>query len=106
MAATQLTPQADTQNSQPKSLRFKIGVALLIVYPFLYLIIPIAPLLPFSGGMQATIAAVVIGVAEVLLLVAIALMGKEGYRAIKAGIKARFSRKGKNADNNGQTDAA
>lgn len=89
----QYTGAHPAEQKPRKPLRFKIGVALLVIYPFLYLIIPVAPFLPVGVGTAAAITAGVIGAAEVLLLVAIACMGKEGYQAIKAGIRKWMSRK-------------
>lgn len=77
----------------PKPLRFKIGVALLVLYPFLYLAIPIAPFLPLDGGMQVAFAGGTVAVAEVLLIVAVALMGKEAYQGIKVAVKRVLSRR-------------
>lgn len=98
-SATAATPQETAgrharEGAKPgKPLRFKIGVALLILYPFFYLAIPIAPLLPLDGGMKVAVAGGVVAVGEVVLLVAIALMGKEAYQAIKTTISNRVSRK-------------
>ncbi len=89
-------PLSISDTTKPrKPLRFKIGVALLILYPFMYLAIPLAPMLPLDGALQIAFAGGAIAVAEVILIAAIALMGKEAYQAIKKKIKGRVSRKGK-----------
>ncbi|MBO9625789.1 MAG: transporter suffix domain-containing protein [Microbacterium sp.] len=74
-----------TQNSpKKKPIRFKIGVGLLILYPLMYLIIPIAPFLPIEVGVKVGLVAAVLGAAEAILLIGIACVGKEAYHAIKA----------------------
>lgn len=67
-----------------KPLRFKIGVGLLIFYPFMYLIIPISAFLPIEVGFKVGLVAGVLGAAEGVLLLAIACVGKEAFQAIKA----------------------
>lgn len=65
---------------------------LLVLYPFFYLVIPTAPFLPLSAAATGALVAGVIGAAEVILLLAIALMGKEAYQAIKARVFKRSKR--------------
>lgn len=67
-----------------KPARFKVGVALLVLYPLMYLIVPIGPLLPLSGGAIAALISGVVAAAEGVLLLAIACMGKEAYQSMKA----------------------
>ncbi|WP_141212380.1 transporter suffix domain-containing protein [Enemella evansiae] len=69
-----------------KPLRFKIGIGLLILYPFFYLVIPIAAFLAIDAGLKVAIVGGVLAAAEVVLLAAIACVGKEAFQAIKAKI--------------------
>lgn len=73
-----------TDRSPKKPIRFKIGVGLLILYPFLYLIIPIAPFLPIDVGFKVGLVAAVLGCAEAVFVLGVACVGKEAYQAIKA----------------------
>ena len=80
------TPNADRA---PKPLRFKIGIGLFVVYALSWVAIVVMPFLPLDGGSTAAVIGVIVVVAEVILLIAIALVGKEAYQAFKA----RFLRK-------------
>ncbi|MGB4136803.1 MAG: transporter suffix domain-containing protein [Microbacterium sp.] len=75
-------PNADAPRKKP--IRFKIGVGLLILYPLMYLIIPIAPFLPIDVGFKVGLVAAVVGAAEGVFLLGVACVGKEAYLAIKA----------------------
>lgn len=79
--------EINTPAKPTKPLRFKIGIALLILYPLFYLVIPIAPFLPFAAGLKIGIVAGILGAAEGVLLLGIACVGKETYQAIKAKLK-------------------
>ncbi|MGJ0203666.1 transporter suffix domain-containing protein [Leucobacter sp. gxy201] len=68
----------------PKPLRFKIGIGLLVLYPFLYLVIPIGPFLPIAVGARVGVIAGVLAAAEAIFVLGVACVGKEAYRAIKA----------------------
>ncbi|MFE2657644.1 transporter suffix domain-containing protein [Brevibacterium sp. NPDC059310] len=72
-----------------KPLRFKFGIALLILYPLFFLIIPIAPFLPIDAGSKVGLVAGVLAAGEGVLLLAIACVGKEAFQAIKAKILRR-----------------
>lgn len=75
------TPNADRT---PKPLRFKIGIGLFVVYALSWVAIVVMPFLPLDGGSTAAVIGVIVVVAEVILLIAIALVGKEAYQAFKA----------------------
>ncbi len=75
-------PSGDDPKKKP--IRFKIGVGLLILYPFMYLIIPIAPFLPIEVGFKVGLVAAVLGAAEGVFVLGVACVGKEAYQAIKA----------------------
>lgn len=87
MTATRVarTRPAPTQGAQ-KPLRFKIGIGLLILYPFFYLVIPIAPFLAIDAGFKVALVGGVLAVAEVVLLAVIACVGNEACQAVKAKI--------------------
>lgn len=87
ITATQIETATSETGTAKRPLRFKIGVALLVLYPFLYLVVPIAPFLPLETAAKAAVVGAVIGAAEVVLLIAIALMGKEAYDAIRSRIR-------------------
>lgn len=76
------TPSGDAPKKK-KPIRFKIGVGLLILYPFLYLIIPIGPFLPIAVGFKVGLIAGVLGAAEGIFVLGVACVGKEAYQAIK-----------------------
>lgn len=82
---------ATTGSPRRKPLRFQIGIGLLVLYPLLYLIIPIAPFLPLDAGSKVAVVGGVLAGAEAILLLAIALVGKETYQAIKARLRVRRS---------------
>ena len=68
----------------PTGWRFKIGIALFALMILAWLLIPIEAALGMSAG---TIAATTAGIAianKVILLVAIAVMGKAGFAELKA----------------------
>lgn len=90
-ATTNETPVIDsaTQPKAKKPLRFKFGIALLILYPLFFLIIPIAPFLPIDPGSKVGLVAGVLAAGEGVLLLAIACVGKEAFQAIKAKILRR-----------------
>ena len=64
--------------------RFKVGIALIALMLLAWLLVPIQAALGMSAGaIAATTAAIAIG-NKVLLLVAIAVMGKAGFQELKA----------------------
>jgi hypothetical protein len=68
----------------PAGWRFKVGIALIALMALAWLLIPIEGALGMSA---ATIGATTAGVAianKIILLVAIAVMGKAGFQALKA----------------------
>ena len=69
---------------QPAGWRFKVGIALFALMILAWLLVPIEAALGMSA---ATIAATTAGIAignKVILLVAIAVMGKAGFQDLKA----------------------
>jgi hypothetical protein len=67
----------------PMGWRFKVGVALFALMILLWLLIPIEAALKMSAG---TIAATTAGIAianKIILLIAIAVMGKQGFQELK-----------------------
>ncbi|WP_453984490.1 transporter suffix domain-containing protein [Brevibacterium casei] len=82
-----------TPTKAKKPLRFKFGIALLILYPLFFLIIPIAPFLPIDTGSKVGLVAGVLAAGEGVLLLAIACVGKEAFQAIKAKILRRKKKK-------------
>lgn len=79
---TTMTNPTTTLTARP--LRFRIGVALLVLYVLLWTVVLVVPFLPLDGGLTAGLAGGIGVGAEALLLVAIACVGKESYHALKA----------------------
>ena len=74
---------ATTAPARPAGWRFKVGVGLFALMILLWLLIPIEAALKMSAG---TIAATTAGIAvtnKVILLIAIAVMGKAGFQELK-----------------------
>ena len=70
--------------AQPAGWRFKVGIALFALMILAWVLIPLEAALGMSA---ATIAATTAGIAignKVLLLIAIAVMGKAGFQELKA----------------------
>lgn len=76
-----------------KPLRFKFGIGLLILYPILWIIVPIVPFTPFSLSVKGIIVTSIIIIGEIILLSGIALTGKEVVMKIKEKLKFRKRRK-------------
>lgn len=69
---------------QPAGWRFKVGIALFALMISVWILIPIEAALGMSAAtIAATTAAIAIG-NKVLLLIAIAVMGKAGFQELKA----------------------
>ncbi|GAB98280.1 hypothetical protein BJY21_002315 [Kineosphaera limosa] len=99
--ATDVTTRSEghaTPNTTHKPLRFRVGMGLLIVYPFMFLVLPIAPFLPMDAAGKGILIGGAIGLAEVILLVAIACVGKETYQTFKARITARWPKRKTSTD--------
>ncbi|MBF6245672.1 transporter suffix domain-containing protein [Nocardia elegans] len=75
--------------SRTKPVRFKLGIGLLIFYPLMYLVAVIVPFLPLDVGLKAGLIAGDLAAAEVVLLIGVACVGKEAYRAIKARFRGK-----------------
>lgn len=78
------TDQTATGAATPAAWRFKVGIALFALMILAWLLIPIEAALGVSAG---TIAATTAGIAianKVILLLAIAVMGKAGFAELKA----------------------
>ncbi|WP_329202995.1 transporter suffix domain-containing protein [Streptomyces sp. NBC_01435] len=82
--ATNTTPRR-------RSLRFKIGVALLVLCAVIYLGVLIVLFLPLTTAGKATTIGGMVVAAETCALLGIASIGKETVQAIKArtGLKKR-----------------
>lgn len=84
---------ADPQNIRTsfskKPLRFKLGIALLILYPFMWLFAAVVPFLPLEVGVKAAIVGGDLVAAEIVFVLGVACVGKETYLAIKAKLLKR-----------------
>lgn len=78
---------------EKKPVRFKMGVALLVLWLVMWFAALFVPLLPLGLTAKGTIVAVDLIVAEVIGLLGIVLVGKEAYQAMKSRLLRR--RKGK-----------
>ena len=83
------TPQNLRTSFSKKPLRFKFGIALLILYPFMWLFAAIVPFLPLDVGVKAAIVGGDLVAAEIVFVLAVACVGKETYLAIKAKLLKR-----------------
>ena len=82
---------ATAAQALPVGWRFKIGIALIALTALAWLLIPIEAALGMSAG---TIAATTAGIAianKVILLLAIAVMGKAGFQELKAKLFHRLT---------------
>lgn len=78
------TTSAGGASGQPAGWRFKVGIALFALMILAWLLIPIEAALGMSAGaIAATTAGIAIG-NKIILLVAIAVMGKAGFQELKA----------------------
>lgn len=75
--------------SEKKPIRFKFGVGLLILYPLMWIFATVVPFLPLEARAKAGIVGIDLAVAEGVLLLGVACVGKKAYQAVKA----RFRRK-------------
>jgi hypothetical protein len=69
---------------QEKPVLYRIGIGLIIASFVVWVAVPIAPFLPFSAAVKATIVATVIAAAEVMFWLGVLLAGKEAARKLKA----------------------
>ena len=77
--------------AQPAGWRFKVGIALFALMALAWLLIPIEAALGMSAAtIAATTAAIAIG-NKVILLIAIAVMGKAGFQELKAKVFHKFT---------------
>ncbi len=74
--------------------RFKLGTAIFLVSLGWPLLVPAMPFLGFSGAMIAAFLAVMVVVGEVLILVAVAVMGKPGFAFMKSKVFGVLKRYG------------
>lgn len=84
---------ADPQNAgapfSKKPLRFKLGIALLILYPLMWLFAAVVPFLPLDVGTKAALVGGDLVAAEIVFVLGVACVGKETYLAIKAKLLKR-----------------
>ncbi len=73
--------------------RFKFGVYLLVLGAICPLFTPLVAMTGLSTEWKAALSGLLlVGIPEIFLLVAIAVMGKDGYNYIKAKVFAFFKR--------------
>ncbi|MDF1746500.1 MAG: transporter suffix domain-containing protein [Gimesia sp.] len=75
-----------SKNSEKTGWRIKIGFALFIVSIGWPLMIPVLPLFGVSNAMTATFTGVMLFAAELLLVAAVAISGKDGFAFIKSAV--------------------
>lgn len=87
--------QAPRSESQSTGWRLKLGAAMFVVSILLPAIaIPLVASMNFTGTQAATLSGILLAAAELLGLGAVAVMGKSGYLAIKAGVLTFLRRHG------------
>jgi ABC-type uncharacterized transport system permease subunit len=95
--------QTGSKKSQTTGWRFKLGsVMLLLSLVGPLVIIPLLATLGLSGTSTASLSGVVLVGAELLMVAAVAVMGKEGYETIK-GYASNFFRRYGPPDEVGQS---
>lgn len=80
---TDVAPEG-VPSQKKKPFRFKLGVALLILYPLMWLFAAVVPFLPLDVATKAALVAGDLAAAEVIFVLGVACVGKEAYQAIKA----------------------
>ena len=73
----------DLMTEKKASLRFGIGIILMICSFLVYFVYPFIPFLSYSNNFKVLLAFIVWGVAWAIFAVGIACAGKEGYQKIK-----------------------
>lgn len=63
--------------------RFKLGIAIICLMPALWLLVPLAAAADVPGSKVATLTGVLFIANKLLLLLAIAIMGKSGFQELK-----------------------
>ena len=76
-------PDPDSSRSEKRSIRFRIGVGLLVIYVLMWVAAAVVPFLPLTLTAKGTIISVGLVAAEVVGLLGLALVGKEAYQAMK-----------------------
>jgi hypothetical protein len=85
-----------TKSEKKKSpLLFRIGIVLLIIYVLLWIGIIVTPFLPVSTFVKATVIPGTIVFAEILLIIAVAFVGKEFVSKYKDRLKPKNWKKKK-----------
>ena len=75
--------------------RFRLGLAMLVLSVFGPLVsIPVLSTVGLSGGLTASLSGAVLVGAELLMVAAVAVMGKEGYETIKGYLSNLLKRYG------------
>lgn len=76
------------------SLRFGIGIVLMICSFLVYFVYPFIPFLSYSNNVKVTLAFIVWAVSWSIFAVGFACAGKEGYKKIKDFTKKLLKTKG------------
>ena len=81
----------ETVTGTPAGWRFKVGIALFALMILAWLLIPIEAALGMSAGVIAATTAGIAIANKVILLLAIAVMGKAGFQELKAKLFHRLT---------------
>lgn len=73
----------DSVGSDSAAWRFKLGIVILCLMPALWLLLPLAAAADVPGPKVATLTGVLFIANKLLLLLAIAIMGKAGFQELK-----------------------
>lgn len=88
-----MTPETTLPTPPPPGWRFRMGVALFLLAWLCPLGIPLVTLLDLPLAWKATLSGILmVGVPEVLSLLAVAFLGKSGFLYIKAHIYGLFKK--------------
>lgn len=90
------------QEKQRKKFTYKLGIGLLICYPFIWLVPVIAPFTSLSVEMKAAVVAGAIAFAEVVFVVGVVFVGKEVVKKYRKRLNPRnwFKRRQEEKDGN------
>ena len=90
-----MSGQVETSEQPAAGWRLKVGIALFVLSIALPLVgVPVATALGLSSAMTASVSGVLLVAAEVLGLIAVAVMGKSGYAYIKNRVFGFLERHG------------
>lgn len=77
------------KNTPKKTVLFKLGVVLLMLYPILWVLVAIVPFISLPLAIKATVITTLIVVGEIIFLIGVALVGKEVVTKYKSKLNPK-----------------